>query len=255
LTGPYPTPVEGLKLLYAGESDVGQRRTHNEDAIGFFPPSDRSGWYLIVIADGVGGSNAGEVASQLAVETVGRVFSAGGDPEQPGDRLRQAMQAANEAILAEAAANPLQSGMATTCTCAVVRGNTIVIAHLGDCSAFMTVDGTLVKLTNDHSLAEEYVQDGRELPADQAHLANVLTRWLGVEGTVQTEISEIMQFGDENTLVMCSDGLTKVVSDSEILRTVSMHLPGTACRRLVESANENGGPDNISVHVARLTRF
>ncbi len=251
----YPTAVEGLKLLFASVTDVGERRTHNEDSIGFFEPADRSGPYLLVIADGVGGSNAGEVASQLAVENVGRLFFEGGDPANPGEALLRALQTANDTIVSEAAVDPHKAGMATTCTCAAVQGNTVVIGHLGDCTAYMAVDGTLVKLTNDHSLAEEYAQQGREVPPDQAHLSNVLTRWLGVEGAVNAEISDVMQFNDENTLVMCSDGLTKVVQDDEILRTVSMHLPGTACRRLVQAAKENGGPDNISVQVARLTRF
>jgi protein phosphatase len=251
----YPTAADGLKLLHAGVSDVGQRRAGNEDSIGFFKPVDRSGTYLLVVADGVGGSNAGGVASELAVATVGSSFFANGEPDNPGTALGIALQAANDAIVSDAATDPHKAGMATTCTCAAIRGNTVVIAHLGDCSAYMTVDGSLVKLTNDHSLAEEYALEGREVPPDQAHLSNVLTRWLGVEGQVQADISDVMQFDDENTLVMCSDGLTKVVDQTEILRTVSMHLPGTACRRLVELANERGGPDNISVQVARLTRF
>ncbi len=251
----YPTAVDGLKLRHFGLTDVGERRTRNEDSIGFFEPADRSGPYLVMVADGVGGSNAGEVASQLAVETVGRVFFADGDPADEGAALQLAMQTANDTIVGDSATDPDKAGMCTTCTCAAIRGNTIVIGHLGDCSAYMAVDGTLVKLTNDHSLAEEYAQQGRELPPDQAHLTNVLTRWMGAEGPIQADISDPMQFNDENTLIICSDGLTKVVQDDEILRTVSMHLPGTACEKLVQSAKDNGGPDNISVQVVRLTRF
>jgi len=251
----YPTAVDGLKLLHACVTDVGERRTRNEDSVGFFEPADRSGPYLVIVADGVGGSNAGEVASQLAVEIIGRTFFADGDPEDAGKALLQAMQVANDAIVSGAAANPDHAGMCTTCTCAAIRGNTIVIGHLGDCSAFMVVDGALVKLTTDHSLAEDYAQQGREVPPDQAHLSNVLTRWLGAEGPLQPDISDVMQFGDENTLVICSDGLTKVVDDDTILRTVAMHLPGSASKRLVQTAKENGGPDNISVQIVRLTRF
>lgn len=251
----YPTAVEGLKLLHSSVSDVGQRRTRNEDSIGFFPPKERSGSYLLIIADGVGGSNAGDVASELAVRTIGELFFAQGEPENVGETLYYTMQAANDAIVAQAAQDPHLAGMSTTCTCAVIRGNAVVIGHLGDCRAYMSVDGNLVKLTNDHSLADEYAQEGREVPPDQAHLSNVLTRWLGAEGPVQAEISDMMQFNDEDSLVMCSDGLTKVVEDSEILHDVAMHLPSTACRRLVQLANERGGPDNISLHVVRLTRY
>lgn len=251
----YPTAVDGLKLLHAAVTDVGERRTRNEDSIGFFEPVDRSGPYLVVVADGVGGSNAGEVASQLAVDTVGRVFFADGDPVDESQAMLQAMQAANDTIFSEAAQDPDKAGMCTTCTCAAIRNNSLVLGHLGDCSAYMAIDGSLVKLTNDHSLAEEYTQQGRELPPDQAHLANVLTRWMGAEGPIQADITDAMQFNDENTLVICSDGLIKVVTEDEILRTVSMHLPSTACRKLVEAAKANGGPDNISVQVVRLTRF
>lgn len=251
----YPTSVDGLKLIHSGLSDIGLRRTRNEDSIGFFPPQDRSGSFLLVIADGVGGSNAGDVASQLAVQTLNEVFFAQGEPEQPADALLRAMQAANDAIVERAGQDPHLAGMATTCTCAVVRGNTVVIGHLGDCRVYMASGGNLIQLTNDHSLAGEYMAEGRELPPDQAHLANVLTRWLGVEGPVPAGISDLMQFNDEDTLVMCSDGLTKTVEGHEILLAVSMHLPGTACRRLMEMANERGAPDNISIHVVRLTRY
>jgi len=251
----YPTADDGLKLLHASLTDVGQRRTRNEDSIGFFEPTDRAGPYLMIVADGVGGSNAGEVASEIAVEEVSRVFFADGDPTSENEALLEAMQSANDTIYNEASADPSKTGMCTTFTCATIRANTVVIGHLGDCSAYMAVDGTLVKLTTDHSLAEEYAQQGREVPPDQAHLTNVLTRWMGIEGQIQPDISDVMQFNDENTLVICSDGLTKVVQEDEILRTVSMHLPQTACRKLIQSAKDNGGPDNISVQVARLTRF
>lgn len=251
----YPTVVEGLKLIHGGLTDIGSRRTRNEDSIGFFPPADRSGSFLLVVADGVGGSNAGDVASQLAVRTLSETFFAQGEPPHPAEALRRAMQEANDAIVEQAGRDPHLAGMATTCTCAVVRGNTLLLGHLGDCRAYLSSGGSLLQLTNDHSLADEYAADGREVPPDKAHLANVLTRWLGVEGPVQVEISDVMQFNDEDTLVMCSDGLVKMVADHEILHAVSMHLPGAACRRLVQMANERGGPDNISLHVVRLTRY
>ncbi|MBK8167222.1 MAG: serine/threonine-protein phosphatase [bacterium] len=251
----YPTAVDGLRLIHGGLSDIGRRRTRNEDSIGFFPPADRNGSFLVVVADGVGGSNAGDAASQLAVKTIGDVFFARGEPAHPAVTLHEAMQAANDAIIAQAASDPHQAGMATTCSCVVLRGNTLLIGHLGDCRVYLSSGGNLVQLTHDHSLADEYAADGRELPPDQVHLSNVLTRWLGVEGPAPVEISDVMQMNDEDTLVVCSDGLTKTVTEPEILHTVSMHLPAAACRRLVQLANDRGGPDNISLHVVRLTRF
>ena len=255
MSASYEIGVEGLKLIHEGLSDVGCRRSRNEDTIGFFPPSDRAGTYLAVIADGVGGTNAGDVASQLAVKTIGDGFFAGPAGETTGEALYRCLQAANDAIVDQAAGDPALEGMATTCTCAAVQGNTLVIGHLGDCRAYMCAGGSLIQLTNDHSLADEYAQEGREIPPDQIHLTNVLTRWLGVPGPVPAEISPVTQFDDENTLVMCSDGLIKVVGDDEILHAVAMHLPGTACQKLVQLARERGGPDNISLHVIRLTRY
>ncbi len=251
----YTTSDAGLKLLHAHLTDVGQRRQQNEDATGFFPAPGETGTYLMVVADGVGGNNAGEVASALAVENVSREFFAAGDPPDIGPTLLAAMQTANDVIVTEAAADPRQAGMATTCTCAVIRGETVVIGHVGDCRAYMALDGQLVRLTNDHSLADEYAAEGREMPPDQQHMANMLSRWMGKEGPLPADISEVMQFPAESSLVICSDGMTKVVSEDEILHAVSLHLPEAACRKLVQLGNERGGPDNITVQVARLTRF
>ncbi len=195
------------------------------------------------------------MASQLAVRTIGEEFGAGAAGEPAGEALHRSLQAANDAIVARSAEDPALEGMATTCTCAAVQDNTLVIGHLGDCRAYMCAGGSLIQLTNDHSLADEYARDGREVPPDQLHLANVLTRWLGVPGPIPAEISPVTLFDDENTLVMCSDGLVKVVGDEEILHAVAMHLPGTACQKLIQLARERGGPDNISLHVIRLTRY
>ena len=106
-----------------------------------------------------------------------------------------------------------------------------------------------------HAAQEEVLLEKiRALPPEKESLANVLTRWLGHEGDAAVELSELMQFSPGSTLVMCSDGLTKVVNQDEILHAVSMHLPDGACKRLVELARERGGPDNITVQVARLNR-
>ena len=252
MSGPNPISPGDLTLDYSGITDLGCRRKINEDSLGYFPPADPSGTHLLVIADGVGGSAAGEVASRIAVEVVGRTFTAGGEPADPIGTLREAIQAANHEIHAQSAQDPHYAGMATTCTCAAIKGETLIIGHVGDCRAFMVVGGELIQLTHDHCMSNDYAREGLPLPPEMENMANVLTRWLGQEDDVNVEMSELMEFKKHNTLVICSDGLTKVVTADEILHTVSMHLSESAGRRLVDLARERGGPDNITVQVARL---
>jgi serine/threonine protein phosphatase PrpC len=253
-TTTYPTSTPDVTLRYAGASDVGCRREKNEDAIGFVASDAPERSFLLIVADGVGGSAAGEVASQTAVETIEREVFRDGEPDVPGSALRAAVTAANRAIFQAAEANPLYAGMATTCTAAFIRGAKLNLAHVGDCRAYLAADGRLVQMTQDHSVGAEYVRQGRPLPPEKQNLANVLSRWLGSPDDVNVDVYEDLELAIGATLVLCSDGLTKVVSDDEILHTVSMHLPEGACRRLIELARERGGPDNISVHIACLNR-
>jgi serine/threonine protein phosphatase PrpC len=251
---PPSSPGTGLRLIHASLSDIGCRREKNEDAVGAFACEDPPGATLFVIADGVGGNAAGEVASRTAVKTFGERFFAAGVPVDLRAALHQTLQEANQAILADAAVNPLRANMATTCTAAVVRGQELVLGHIGDCRAYLAHDGQLFSLTEDHSLGGEYRRQGQPLPPDKQSLSNVLTRWLGNEAGVEPDIGEPVLLAEGATLVLCSDGLTKVVRDPDILRIVSMHLPQRACQLLVERARKEGGPDNITVLVARLNR-
>jgi serine/threonine protein phosphatase PrpC len=247
----YRTTLADLKLLHAYVTDAGCKRETNEDAAGFFPGPDGSGAYLMVVADGVGGTLAGEVASRIAVDTIGDVFFAGGDPPRPTHALRDAITAANEAIRSAAAGEPRHAGMATTCTAAYLRGHDLMLGHIGDCRAYLIEQGQIRRLTHDHSAAAEMQRRGQPVPPDRPDLANTLTRWLGTEPVVEVDVHQPIAFAAGATLVLCSDGLVKVVEDFEIVRTCSLHLPGGASRKLVELARERGGPDNITVHVAR----
>jgi serine/threonine protein phosphatase PrpC len=250
----YTTTLPDLKLVHACLTDPGCKREKNEDAVGFFAGPDGSGAYLMVVADGVGGTLAGEVASQLAVDTIGGLYFAQGDPPRPTHALRDAITAANDAIREAAARDPLHAGMATTCTAAYLRGEDLVLGHIGDCRAYLIEQGQIRRLTHDHSAAAEMERRGEHVPPDRHDLANTLTRWLGTEPAVEIDVHQPIPFTAGATLVLCSDGLVKVVDEVEIVRTCSLHLPGGACRKLVELARERGGPDNITVHVARYCR-
>ena len=241
-------------LAVAVESDVGCVRKNNEDSAGIFPAEDPSHGTLLLVADGMGGAAAGEVASRTAVQTVREVYFAEVPSRGPEEALVLAVQAANEAIRQKALADTARAGMGTTCTAVVVVGHDLWFGHVGDSRAYLAAGGELRQLTRDHSLAAEYERTGDEAAAARAK--NVLTRCLGVRPDVKVDVPESgpIAFPDSATLVICSDGLTNQVQDGEILHMVMMHLPEGACRRLIALAKERGGPDNITVVVARITR-
>jgi protein phosphatase len=254
LSNGYQTSTPEISLIHASLTDPGCRREKNEDAITSLASDGAGRCFLMVVADGVGGTAAGEVASRIAVETVQDEVFRDGEPAEPAIALRDALLTANHAIKAAASENPLHAGMATTCTAAIVRGGELHVAHVGDCRAYLAGGGQLLQITDDHSMGAEYERQGQELPPDKQNLVNVLTRWLGTEDSVDVEVYSGLELAVGDTFVLCSDGLIKVVDDEEIKHTVCMHLPEGACRRLIDLARERGGPDNISVHVARLTR-
>jgi len=238
-------------LELASLSDVGCVRQNNEDSLGVFPGDDPAKGTLILVADGMGGAAAGEVASRLAVDTVSeRYFHAPDVP--PSEALRAALESANSAILSRAASDPRLSGMGTTCTAVVLVGRELWCGHVGDSRAYLAVDGGLRQITRDHTLAAEFERQGGEGQAP-ARARNVLTRCLGVRPSVTVDVAEeAVVLPDEAVLVLCSDGLCNLVEDGELLQIVTMHPPDAACRRLVRLAKERGAPDNVTVAIGRI---
>ena len=239
-------------------TDLGLRRPQNEDSHGEWIPSTaeergRRG-NLIVVADGMGGSRAGEVASRLAVDTVLRCYR-----EAPGEDLLEdlhhAVEDANRVVHQESVAHPEHSGMGTTCTAVVLRGADAFIAHVGDSRAYLIRDGEIRQLTRDHSLVAQLVRDGQLTPA-QAKVdprRNVVTRSVGVGAHVEIDadsVPGILRLGD--TVLVCSDGLHGVVADEELKAAASRPDLGEGCREAIQLANDRGGPDNITVVLARV---
>ena len=248
-----PLTTEGsVWLAVASLSDVGCVRANNEDSVGVFPGEHPKQGNLLVVADGMGGAAAGEVASKIAVDAVGEEFFRN-EGEAPVVALKRALESANAAIHAKACADPQYGGMGTTCTAVVVVGNELWYGHVGDSRAYIA-DGTrLYQITRDHSLAAEFERVGEG--GAPARARNVLTRCLGVRPEVEVDVSERATPMDEGTVVLlCSDGLCNLVDDGEIHQVVSMHRPDGACRRLVQLAKERGAPDNVSLAVGRITR-
>jgi protein phosphatase len=239
----------GLRLKAAGLSDLGCVRKNNEDSFGLFHEPGSGKGCLLVIADGMGGAAAGEVASRIAVEAIreGYFDAATSDVS---DALRDSVEEANRRIHDRAAENTEMTGMGTTCTVVAIQGHELVHGHVGDSRAYLVSGGGIRLLTQDHTLAAELA---RMVPhgVSPEGARNVLTRCLGNRPEVQVELGgQGLELREGDALVLCSDGLSNMVSPEEILDAVTSGDPESACRRLVDTARERGGPDNITVIVA-----
>ena len=243
-------------------TDVGVKRDHNEDCVGV---DEASG--IAILADGMGGHNAGEVASSMAVDLIMRLlkdgikrFPQGELDEETGFSkeavlARDAAVTANNVIIETAQAKPECSGMGTTVVVALFYGDRVAVAHVGDSRMYLLRDEYLTHVTEDHSLIQEQVRRGL-LTAEDARnssIKNLVTRALGVEQDVEADVVEEMtQVGD--IYMMCSDGLTDVVPDEAIRLTMIEHANhlDVAAQSLIDLANDAGGPDNISVILIRV---
>ena len=244
-------------MQHATLTDVGRRRSHNEDSVSVWMPEE-SGPHpadlMIVVADGMGGSNAGEVASSMTVEAVVSAFAtdSSGDPVQS---LRGALEAANEYVWEHSRSHADLQGMGTTCTAMALRDGEATLAHVGDSRAYLVRDGQAHPLTNDHSLVAQLVARSQLTP-EQARTdprRNVVTRSVGVGPVVEVDIIQLVEpLRSGDAILICSDGLHGQVTDEEIGSIASQESLETACRDLIDLANERGGPDNITVAIARL---
>ncbi len=246
------SPDGSAVLLVSALSDVGCVRKNNEDSYGLFPAEDASQRSLFVIADGMGGAAAGVVASRLAVEKLSEsYFAAPPDVSVPA-ALERAIQDANRAIFEKASSDHELAGMGTTCTAVGILGSRAWTGHVGDSRAYLSGAKGVAQLTRDHSLEAELERRGDPRAGKSSGAKHVLTRCLGVADDVAVDVAaEPVVLEEGNSLVLCSDGLSNLVDEGEILHLVAMHLPEKACRRLVDLARERGAPDNVTVLVAR----
>ena len=231
-----------MNVTVGAQTDVGRVRQGNEDSYLLEPP-------IYAVADGMGGHIAGDVASATAVD----VIAAGARDAAPldGQALADLVNRANEAIWEKARSDPSLRGMGTTCTLLMIDGDTAHLAHVGDSRAYLLRDGSLTQLTEDHTLVERMVREGR-LSAEEAARhpqRSVITRALGVDQRVQVDVlREQLSRGDR--ILLASDGLTSMVGSDDIAGVLgSEDDPQSAADRLVEMANAAGGEDNVTVLV------
>ena len=228
-----------MKLVAGVATDVGRVREGNEDAYLIEPP-------LYAVADGMGGAKAGEVASQLALQTVAELQRSG------GARLEDEVVAANTVVHARAGEDPRFAGMGTTLTAAVASAEALHLAHVGDSRAYLHRAGALRQLTRDHTLVDRMVQAG-EISREEADVhphRNVLLRALGTEPSVDVESLDVGLLEGDRVL-LCSDGLTTMVTEEQIaaILEATPGNPQDAAERLVRAANRAGGIDNITALV------
>jgi len=247
--------AEELQISFKEGTDVGKVRDHNEDFV-FVPPvseADRKRMgRLFIVADGMGGYQAGEVASEMAAKTAARVYYE--DPsEDTTARLSKAVQAANAEVHQQAQSNIARAGMGTTMVAVALIGRTAYIASVGDSRAYAIHNGQLDQITQDHSFVGEQVRAGI-LTKEQARThpqRNVITRALGSQPTVQVDTFK-GDLSDGDVMVMCTDGLTGHVPDDKIRDTVLQLPPDQAVPQLIQMAKDDGGSDNITVIVLRV---
>jgi len=251
-----------LQISTGGATHVGMVRTNNEDCYRIVPALS-----LYVLADGMGGEAHGEIASALAVETVVKHCIEGqenpaspllGEPK-PGlnpssQRLLSAIHLANQKVFQSAEEHPEQEGMGATLTAAWIDDMQLSVGHVGDSRLYLLRTGQLQQLTSDHSLVAEQVRRGilTANEAEQSNLQSVLLRALGTQPEVEVDIEQVPLFPGD-VLLLCSDGLTRMVTEPEIAGTLQAEPdPQRAAEKLIEHANEGGGIDNISVIVVSL---
>jgi len=237
-------------LRTAASSDVGLRRRGNEDRFAVVPDLG-----LCLVADGMGGHSAGQVASALAAEAVvASLREMAGGSASATEKLRRALEDANRAIYAAARQKSEYAGMGTTVVALLAEGGRASLAHVGDSRAYRVRSRRIRQLTDDHSIVGELLRR-HEISADDAREhphRHVLTRALGVRGHVQPDLAELTpEPGD--LFVLCSDGLTNHVEDQEIAK-LSLESPDLdiCCEALIELANRRGGEDNTTVVLARV---
>jgi serine/threonine protein phosphatase PrpC len=235
-----------MRLVFAAATDVGRMRKNNEDSYLSQKP-------VAAVADGMGGHSAGEVASAIAIEELAALRDRGPWENETAatDDLKQAILRANRRIREMAASDRKLNGMGTTLVALLEDGDLVHLANVGDSRGYLLRQGELSQVTVDHSLVQELVDDGRLSPEDAEHhpQRSVITRALGIDREVEFDLFTYkLQLGDR--LLLCSDGLSDVVEPTQI-RNVLLRVrnPYEAARRLIEVANEQGGPDNITVIV------
>jgi PPM family protein phosphatase len=255
-------PLDGMRVRFAGATNIGRKRDHNEDSISI-PENER----LSIVADGMGGHASGEVASRLAVEIINEHFNETAkqqtltwpykvdrDLRTHVNRMTTGIMMANLEIWERSQREPRYKGMGTTCVASYFLDDALIIGHVGDSRCYRARGTEMLQLTEDHSLINDYIRMKRVTPEEAENWPhkNVIVRALGMKESVQVDIlTEKPHVGD--IYLLCSDGLTGMIKNDQMQHILlSERDLDRAVDRLIDAANEEGGVDNISVVLARV---
>ena len=255
-------PLDGMRVRFAGDTNVGMKRAHNEDSF-YLPESER----LAIVADGMGGHASGEVASRMAVDTIAGFFKATQEEQQMTwpfkmdrghrydvNRMVTAIKLANLKIHEQAQKDPRCHGMGTTVVSTLFLDDAIVVGHVGDSRLYRRREGLFEQITEDHSLLNDYIKMKHLSPEEIAAFPhkNVIVRALGMKDTVQVDVHvDSPRLGD--VYMLCSDGLSGMITDAQLTELISAERDlDVLCERMITMANKNGGLDNITVVAIRI---
>ncbi len=254
----FPEAADNSTLKVVVKTDLGNVRKNNEDACTFVKIADenitRKRGCMVLVADGMGGHNAGEVASKIAMETVSEeYFKKGSDPDKE-KALAKAFVAANRKIFSMAQSNESYKGMGTTCTVLVIAGKHIYFAHAGDSRAYIFKGSTITQITEDHTLVQQLVKNG-EISAAEAEVhpqRNVLTNAMGTKPALRVDTGKAeLTFNENDKLLVCSDGLYDYMSNTELAVAMQKNSLPEIADYLIAEAKRRGGKDNITVALAQ----
>jgi PPM family protein phosphatase len=243
-----------LRIDFDQRTHVGMQRQENQDSMGHFEgPLGR----LFVVCDGMGGHAGGQIASSMAVETIGQVYLSLPTNTSPEDALRRSIEAANNAIHQRSLGDPHLKTMGTTCVAMLLPPNSDLayVAHVGDSRIYRITDGQIERLTRDHTAVQHLIDQGllTEEQAANHPRSHVINRSLGVLDAVEVEVGRdplLMRNGDR--LLLCTDGLTTMLDDLDIYRFVAQHPLAEAVGELIEITNARGGYDNVTVQLIQV---
>ncbi len=233
-------------MMISGKTDIGLVRSSNQDTFVSGTFSNGAAW--AVVCDGMGGANGGQIASQLAAETISKRLELSGNNKLDSRSIRNlllcACEAANIEIYEKAQNEPELSGMGTTVVAAIINGKTAYVLHVGDSRAYFTDGDDFIQITRDHSMVQELYESG-EISKEEASVhprKNIITKALGIQDTLSYDYNEV-QLKAGAKLLLCTDGLTNMVSDEEIFSMISEE---TSAEKLVDAALKAGGTDNVT---------
>ena len=248
----------GLKVIV--KTDLGNIRTNNEDTGLYFRVADDSiiqeKGCLLIVADGMGGHQAGEVASKMAADTISKEYFSNNGNVNIEKNLARVFSLANKNIFETAAADKALNGMGTTCTALIIHQQAIYYAHVGDSRAYLIKNQRISRITTDHTYVQELLKNGDITPAeaDKHPQRNILTNAMGTKAQVQVDTGKYNGLLEENDRVLiCSDGLYDYLEDAEIASIVNSAPVEAAAETLVATAKKRGGHDNITVVLAEKT--